>query len=104
MPWRGKGFYSVKVGFANKYLLELYQKGKSKKYKLPQKLLKKYFMRIQQLETAEDIYYFWKIPKLNFEKLAGHENRFSVRLDKKWRLEFNIDFENEEKNTWNNIY
>ncbi len=85
------------VEFSNKHLLELYKKGQSKKYKLPQEVIDKYFMRIQQLETAESIHYFWKLPKIKFEKLEGEENRFSVRLDKKWRLEFNIDFENEEE-------
>jgi len=54
-------------------------------------------MRIQQLEIAETIHYFWKLPKLKFEKLEGEEDLFSVRLDKKWRLEFNIDFEDEDK-------
>lgn len=71
----------VTVEFINKNLLDLYQNGESKKYPLQQDILTKYFMRIQQLEIAESIYDFWKIPKLN----------------KKWRLEFYIDFENEEK-------
>jgi len=87
----------VTIEFSNKHLLELYKKGQSKKYKLPEEIIDKYFMRIQQLETAEDINYFRKLPKLKFEKLKGTKNRFSIRLDKKWRLEFNIDFENEEE-------
>jgi hypothetical protein len=34
---------------------------------------------------------------MNFEALKGYESRFSIRLDAKHRLEFEIDFENEEK-------
>ena len=34
---------------------------------------------------------------MKFEALAGYANRFSIRLDIKYRLEFEIDFENAEK-------
>jgi len=54
-------------------------------------------MRLQQLEAAINIYDLWKTPSLNFEKLEGFENRYSVRLSKRWRLEVEIDWEDKEK-------
>lgn len=54
-------------------------------------------MRIQQLEAAINIYDLWKTPSLNFEKLEGFENRYSVRIDNKWRLEMEIRWMDEKK-------
>jgi proteic killer suppression protein len=54
-------------------------------------------MRIQQLEAAVDIHDLWKTPALNFEKLRGFENRYSLRLDRKWRLELEIEWEDKGK-------
>jgi len=87
----------LRVEFKNKSLIQLYETGKSRKYKLQQDILKKFFMRLQQLEAAINIYDLWKTPSLNFEKLEGFENRYSVRLSKRWRLEVEIDWEDKEK-------
>lgn len=87
----------MQIEFKNKNLLQLYEKGKSKKHNLPQEILNKFFMRVQQLEAALDIYDLWKTASLNFEKLQGAESRYSVRLDKKWRLEMEIQWEDKEK-------
>jgi len=54
-------------------------------------------MRIQSIEAAISIHDFWKSPSLKFEKLEGFKNRYSFRLDEKWRLEFEIEWENEEQ-------
>ncbi len=86
----------MQVDFRNRHLVDLYQKGTSKKYKIRPDILKKFFMRIQQLEAARDIYDLWNIPALKFEKLCGHENRYSLRVQDKWRLEVEIEWENEE--------
>ena len=87
----------MRVEFKNKSLIQLYETGKSRKYNLQQDILKKFFMRLQQLEAAINIYDLWKTPSLNFEKLEGFENRYSVRLSKRWRLEVEIDWEDKEK-------
>jgi len=84
------------VDFRNKHLVNLYQDGKSKKYKVPQEILKKFFMRIQELEAARDIHDIWKKPSLNYEKMQGYENRYSIRIQDKWRLEIEIEWENAE--------
>jgi len=54
-------------------------------------------MRIEQLEAAIDIYDLWKTPSLNFEKMKGKKNRFSLRIDREYRLEFDMRWDNTEK-------
>ena len=83
--------------FKNRELERLYTTGKSRKYKLHPQVLKKFFMRVQQIEAAQDIYDLWRTPALKFERLRGYVNRFSIRLDIKWRLEIQIEWENEQK-------
>lgn len=83
--------------FSNRHLNDLYHSGKSRKYKPPPGAIKKFFMRIQQFEAANDIYDLWKTPSLKFEKLEGYENKYSVRVDDQWRLEFYIKWQNTEK-------
>ncbi|MGD2088216.1 MAG: type II toxin-antitoxin system RelE/ParE family toxin [Candidatus Aminicenantes bacterium] len=89
----------MQVDFKNKNLYELYAEGKSKKYRIPKDVLKRFFMRIQQLEAAGTIYDLWQSRALNFEKLTGYENRFSLRVNVKWRLEMEIEWDNKEKIT-----
>lgn len=85
------------VDFRNNNLVELYETGRNKKYKLQPNILRKFFMRIQELEAAKDIHDLWKKPSLNFERLQGFKNRYSLRLQDKWRLEIEIEWENEEQ-------
>lgn len=87
----------MQIEFKNRTLIQLYKTGKSKKLKLPGSVVKKFFIRIQQLEAAVNIYDLWKTSSLNFEKLKGFKNRYSVRLDKKWRLEMEIEWVDNEK-------
>ena len=81
----------------NKNLFDLYYKGKSKNHKLQNDVIDKFFMRMQQLEASHNIYDLWKTASLNFERLKGYENRYSVRLTNKWRLEMEIIWNDEEK-------
>ena len=88
----------MQVIFLNPHLQELYISGKSKKYKsITGNILKKYFTAIAHFESAHVITDLWNAPSLKFEKLQGYEKRYSVRLDRKWRLEVEIEWENEEK-------
>ena len=87
----------MQIEFRNRALVQLYTTGKSGKSKLPGNVINKFFMRVQQLEAADDIYDLWKTASLNFEKLEGYRNRYSVRLDRKWRLEMEISWDNDEK-------
>ncbi|HYX09302.1 MAG TPA: type II toxin-antitoxin system RelE/ParE family toxin [Bacteroidales bacterium] len=81
----------------NNKLLELYKTGKSSKYKLPAHIVKKFIMRVQILQAAETIHDLWKHPALKFEKLQSSESHYSIRINKQYRLEMNINWLNEEK-------
>jgi plasmid maintenance system killer protein len=84
--------------FADKHLLELYEKGRSKKYKfIDRSLAKKFVERVGRIEASVNIYDLREPPSMKFESLEGYSNRFSIRLDRQCRLEFEIDFNNEEK-------
>jgi len=83
--------------FDNKELEKLYTDGKSRKYRLPEDIIDKFFARIQQIEAAAEIYDLWNDRGLNFEKLQGYDNRFSMRLKNKYRLEVSINWLNAEK-------
>ena len=87
----------MKIEFRNKRLIELYTEGTSRKYKISEQVLKKFFIGIRAIESAETIYDLWNTSSLKFEKLEGFTNRYSIRLTREWRLEMEIEWENEEK-------
>jgi plasmid maintenance system killer protein len=86
----------MNFSFKNKELEKLYTTGKSKKLKLSNDIIEKFFARVQQIEAAENIYDLWNDKGLNFEKLKGTENTYSMRLKLKYRLEMEIDWQNSE--------
>ena len=86
----------LEILFSNKHLQILYEKGNSKKYRLDKSVLENFFEVVAILEAARDIYDLWLQPSLNFEKLTGFENRFSARLNRKWRLEMTINWTDEK--------
>lgn len=84
--------------FADKHLEALYTKGGNKKFKfMDRKLCSKFVERVGRIEAAQTIFDLREPPSMEFEKLEGYANRFSIRLDRKHRLEFEIDFEDEKK-------
>ncbi len=87
----------MKFDFANKNLVDLYTTGKSKKLKLPPNIAEKFLERINRIEAADTIFDLRIPPSMKFEKLKGFKNRFSIRLNNEYRLEFEIDFEDKEK-------
>jgi len=86
----------LEVIFNSKKIEDLYVTGKSTKLKLDKKVVYSFFEVVAILEAAINIYDLWKQPSLNFEKLINTENRYSVRLDRKWRLELTIDWQDEK--------
>jgi proteic killer suppression protein len=86
----------MEIKFGNKELEKLYTTGKSKKYRLPNDIIDKFFARIEQIEAAHSIFDLWNDKGLNFEKLQATENSFSMRLKIKYRLEMKIDWKNKE--------
>ena len=87
----------VKAYFKNKELEKLYTTKKSKKYKLEQHVIGGFFEVVAIIRAAKDIYDFRKKPSLNFKKMQGTKNRYSLRIDKKYRLEVEIDWEDKHK-------
>ena len=84
--------------FASKHLEDLYTKGVSKKFKfMDRTLCTKFVERVGRIESAATILDLREPPSMEFERLKGYANRFSIRLDRKHRLEFEIDFEDEDK-------
>ena len=80
----------------NKELRKLYAQGKSSKFNLPPQVKTKFFMRLQQIEAAVSIHDLWKSPSLNFEYLKSSKI-YSIRVDKNYRLEIDIEWLNKEK-------
>jgi proteic killer suppression protein len=78
----------------DKHLKSLYETGRSRKHDLPPQVVKKYFMRIQQFEAAERVSDLLVDSGMNFER---YEDRYSVRLSKKFRLEVAIEWLDEDE-------
>ena len=89
--------YFLEIKFKNDNLRELYEQGKSKKYKLQKDIVKRFIMRINQLEAANDIYDLWQNKSLNFEKLEGNKNLYSIRVNEQYRIELEIEWLDENK-------
>lgn len=83
--------------FDTKELEKLYTTGKSNKIKVSSDIIDKFFARIQQIEAANTIYDLWNDKGLNFERLQGHKNLYSMKLKQKYRLEMHIEWKNIEK-------
>jgi len=92
----------MEVDIGNKNLIKLYEKGSNPKYRFVDKnLYRKFLERVNRLVAANDINDLRNPPSNRFEKLVGYDNRFSIRLDKKHRLEFIIDFIDDSKTKGN---
>lgn len=87
----------MKCLFLNKDLATLYSTGKSKKLKLEREIVEKFCRVVNFIEAAKDIHDFMAWTALKFEKLQGSSNRYSFRLNQKYRLEVEIEWENVEK-------
>ena len=87
----------MEVSIEDKELEKLYTSGKSKKLKLPEMVIDKFFATIQKIEAAQSIYDLWADKGLKFEKLKGTENLYSMRLNRQYRLEMEVTWENVEK-------
>ncbi len=82
--------------FLNRHLEELYATGKSRKYRLPAQVVRKFALRVDTLKAADSIHDLQRIGGLRFEALSGTD-LFSVRIDRQYRLEFKIDFADEDR-------
>lgn len=87
------------VEFGNQNLYNLYTKGKCRRPRLTEPIKKKFFMRVRSLEAANTIYDLWNSKSLHFKYLEEFKNRYSIRLNLQWRLEFEIEWQDEKKLT-----
>jgi len=88
----------MKWRLANKHLEEIYMRGASRKFIfMNRKLCEKFVERIGRIDAADTVFDLREPPSMKFEALKGYENRFSIRLDVKHRLEFEIDFEDKDR-------
>jgi len=87
----------LNVHVNDKELIKLYETGRSRKLRLPENVIDKFSATIQKIESATSIHDFWHDKGLNFERLKGFSNRYSMRLTGKYRLEMEIDWKNSEK-------
>ena len=85
------------VEFGKRDLKTLYETGECRKLRLPDEVIRDFAVTVRMLEAAKDIYDLWQEPSLHFEKLQGAKSRYSVRLSRKWRLEMEIEWENDQK-------
>lgn len=91
----------MELEFKTRHLRDLYEKGRSKKYKLQTWLVERFVDRIDRIEAAETIFDLREPPSMKFEALEGHANKFSIRLNDQYRLEFEIEFSDKEKTKGN---
>lgn len=87
------------IEYDKPYLEELYTTGdiKSKKYRFPEQVKKKYVKVVTMLESVsrkEDLY---RYNSLNYEALSGNKSGTeSVRVNDKYRIEFTTRIEGDE--------
>ena len=86
---------ALEIVFNDKKLLALYEGGSGRALKLEKRVVESFFMVMADLEAATSIHDLWKRPALKFERLQGYQKRYSVRLDRKWRLEMSIEWTDE---------
>ena len=81
----------MKITFEKEYLQELYETGKttSKKYRFRPDVVKRYQLRIETLEGAEDVEKLFAINPLHYEVLKGDKKGISsIRVNDQYRIEF----------------
>lgn len=81
----------MEIHFEKDYLQELYEDGKtmSKKHRFQPGIIKKYIQTIDKLRAAINTEELYPIKSLNYERLTGNKRGIeSVRVDKKYRIEF----------------
>lgn len=83
----------------NKELIELYTKGKARKLRLPPGVAEKFVERVARIKASVTIDDLRIPPSMNFEKMQGHTNTFSIRLNQQYRLIFRVEFTDKQMKT-----
>lgn len=83
--------------FLNKEIQKLYTTGSNRKYRFQKNILTNFFEVVASLEASKNIYDLWNEPSLNFKKMNAYKNRYSLRINRKYCLEIQIEWKNEEE-------
>lgn len=88
----------MKIEFAEDYLQDLYETGKtkSKKHRFQKQVIKKYIDKINILRAVDRVEDLFVYNSMNYEKLTNAGGRQSVRVDGAYRIEFFTRLEGEE--------
>lgn len=86
----------VDLEIPNKNLRELFTTGKNRKYPLDDRVIEDFIWICSIIQAAKDIYDFQKQPSLHFKRLQGKHSGYSFRLGRKYRLEVEIEWSNEQ--------
>lgn len=80
------------VSFDSSYYENLYEgKPVAGKPKFDSKIIKQFIIKIEILKNAKDSNSLRSFKSLNFEKLEGFENLYSVRINRSFRIEFRLE-------------
>lgn len=85
----------MEVFIDDKQLETLYTTGQSKKLKLPEQVIEKFFATVQKIEASVTIHDLWADNGMRFKKLSGKGSRYAMRLNNKYRLEMEVEWEDE---------
>jgi plasmid maintenance system killer protein len=88
----------LEVFINNKELEKLYTTGQSRKLRLLGHVIDKFFATVQKIEASVILNDLLADKGLRFEKLRGFENRYSMRLSGKFRLEMEIEWNDDKRN------
>ena len=75
----------MRFRFSDKKLEALYESGEGKE-KYHDEITDLFLRRVRAIEAANDERDLRAMKSLHFEKLRGQKNRYSIRLNKQWRL------------------
>jgi len=87
----------LEVFINDKELERLYTTGQSRKLRLQEHVIDKFLATVQKIEASVIINDLFADKGLRFEKLRGFENRYSMRLSGKFRLEMEIVWKDEKR-------
>ncbi len=88
----------MEVFINDKELEKLYTTGQSRKLRLQEHITDKFYATVQKIEASISINDLLADKGLRFEKLRGFENRYSMRLSGKYRLEMEVEWNDDKRN------
>lgn len=80
------------VIFDNDYLEKIYEgKPVSGKPRFDKTVVKQFIAKVNIMKNVENSHALRPFRSLNFEKLEGHDNLYSIRVNIQYRIEFRLE-------------